>query len=118
MGQGPVPWFANFAKVNKRFGQLPLKPDSIGVIEQPQGKVEMAISDMSNLAPFSADAVVSFSSAFWAMDPLTSTKSASKPLQFQLKKFLLPQDKNYYFSDGGTVDMSGITTLLNKKANS
>jgi len=114
---GPFPWYANFAASKKDLCPLRADPKS-GILANPSGgrlvsawrEMRSGTTNPSSETVSARDAI-SYSSAFWAVDP-----PFHRHWKFELEKHFMPQSKQYYFSDGGAVDISGITTLLQKRA--
>jgi len=108
---GDLTWYNDFSFVP--IDKAPLKLNDYRYMDDPLGSAGMGYREMKTgqMYPASVNATildaVSWSSAFWATQPLESNI-----VEFELLHLGLPRNDDFYFADGGLIGPAAITNLL------
>lgn len=115
---GTIPWYVNFGLMKKK--ACPFSIDSSGIYEDAVDNLHMAIMEMvsGDITPKLNSTNVttldgmSYSSAFWVASIIENR------VEYLLLRDSLMYNSEYYFTDGGLLDTTGIVALLKQKTKS
>jgi len=115
---GTIPWYVNFGLLKKK--ACPISLDSSGIYDDAEDNIHMATMEMvsGDITPKLPSTNVttldgmSYSSSFWVASIIENS------LEYFVFHDSLPHNSEYYFTDGGLLDTTGIVALLQQKTQS